>query len=84
MLSLQIAYAIEAAMSEGFLFKPSKGNEQGLGGEFADETTADDASNAVLIASSVLASYLADSPYKVTNLTRPSISSVLAMLFNDP
>lgn len=41
-------------------------NEEG-DEDLSGETTTEDASDAVLVASSVLASYLAGTPYKVTN-----------------
>ena len=47
------------------MFKSVEGTERDEGEELGEETTAEDASDAVLVASSVLASYLAESPYKV-------------------
>ena len=57
-------------MSGGSLFKSLEGLEQDQDEELPEETTAEDASNAVLVASSVLATYLAESPYKVMKTRR--------------
>ena len=61
----QIAYVIDAAMAEGILFRAQEFNGLDQEEELPEEATAEDASDAVLVASSVLASYLAESPYKV-------------------
>lgn len=67
---LQIGAVIEAALLEGRLFqKRSRAGNQISDNieetDFLEESTIEDASDAALIASSVLSTYLADTLYKV-------------------